>query len=228
MPTNFLSLPSELRNDIYEQVLGGSKHCIKLSSIRNPETRGPIPGLLLANKSISLEAASVLYAATCFDFDDSTSKSVVAFLDQIGRRNASFILDLRVDFPTFDDPYCERMALEEENEAVLAKIHDFCKSLRTITTVQRSTDAMIWQLVSVDYHVLYAIALGLVDERFRSVASLREVIVEVGEGVMTTVLWEKMMERGWKVVEIEEPFPEVSCSFDDVAYEGHGCELWKL
>ncbi|PQE19292.1 hypothetical protein CJF31_00009366 [Rutstroemia sp. NJR-2017a BVV2] len=211
MPTNFLSLPSELRNDIYEQVLTGFSNNIEESMCEDDDQESQIPGLLLANKRIYLEASSVLYAATTFDLSIYRMPEVVKFLERIGRRNASFILNIRIDFPYLKDLRIARVTFEDESEAALAAIRDYCTSLRTLTAVRESVSTMEETLlVHNQYRKGYEMpmmALQLADERFRAVASLQEIIIELDEGIPPTYLRTEMKRRGWRIVEFEEHVP---------------------
>lgn len=105
MSANFLSLPSELRNNVYEQVLvlrepiacptqqGLERLQLQLGSLTL--------GLLRTNKAVRREASSILYAQNRFDFTVCTSEDVTSFLEQIGPNNASYIRHICVDFPKF-------------------------------------------------------------------------------------------------------------------------------
>ncbi|PQE07856.1 hypothetical protein CJF32_00002975 [Rutstroemia sp. NJR-2017a WRK4] len=147
MPTNFLSLPSELRNDIYEQVLTGLSNIVEesMSDDDDEDSHSQILGLLLANKRIYLEATSVLYAVTTFDFSIYSMPEVVTFLERIGRRNASFILDIRIYFPYWKELRKARVTFEDESEAALAAIRDYCTNLRTLTAERKSV-SVSWGL----------------------------------------------------------------------------------
>jgi hypothetical protein len=205
MPTNFLSLPSELRNIIYELDLtrcytnGKRHHCWCPHEIHT----NPIPGLFFVNKRISLEASSVFYAAICFDLSIYHMPELVEFLERRGRQNTSFISRIRMPFPNFQDLSADGMTLGGESEAALAAIRDHCPNLRTITTTRGSGDWMEIKLTRLKDDGAVAKALDLIDERFRAVASLPEIMVELDEGNRTSPIRTEMRRRGWRIVELK-------------------------
>ncbi|XTI92297.1 hypothetical protein V2W45_1496829 [Cenococcum geophilum] len=185
MSANFLSLPSELRNNIYEQLL-------VLQEL-----------LLRANKTVHLEASSMLYAQNRFDFTMCTSEDVTSFLEQIGRNNASYILYICVDFPQFhylDSDYTE---------------------LGALTTSLHSTNAMEVKLDALDHPKIVAEALALVDARFRAFSSLQEIIVEVYEDGPSNHIRREMKNHGWTISAteyVEEP--DFDRSFSEIEEAG--------
>jgi hypothetical protein len=92
MSANFLSLPSELRKNIYEQLLVLQEPVASPINpwLRQSQFRALTPGFLRANKVVHLEASSILYAQNRFDFTMCTSEDITSFLEQIGHNNASY------------------------------------------------------------------------------------------------------------------------------------------
>ena len=205
MSTNFLSLPSELRNIIYEQLLVLQEPIVCPtrpwswhSPLRalHPELH---PELLLANKTVHREASSLLYAQNHFDLSMCTSEHVVSFLDQIGRHNASHIRLICIDFPDFRDLGQPNVALKDDSVRILAKIQSDCTNLSTLTTSLDSTNAMELKLDALDSPRIAGEALALVDARFRAILSLEEVVVEVYEDGPSVDIRRKMEGYGWTI-----------------------------
>ncbi|PVH69604.1 hypothetical protein DL98DRAFT_168715 [Cadophora sp. DSE1049] len=124
MSGNIFSLPSELRNNIYEQLLVLQKPvaCSTQQRLKQFQLGALTPGLLRANKAVHLEASSMLYAQNRFDFTMCTSENVTSFLKQIGRNNASYIVHICIDFPKFHHLDQHDMTLEDDSVRILAKI----------------------------------------------------------------------------------------------------------
>ncbi|KAF4631410.1 hypothetical protein G7Y89_g6720 [Cudoniella acicularis] len=109
--STFSSLPIELRNQIYRQLLVTSDSEIlivhvPLSHFRPPDHRTRISwakqltlGLLYVNKAISLEAAAVLYTWNTFLFSiEGDMWGILSFfLDIIGARNRSYLRNIRAE-----------------------------------------------------------------------------------------------------------------------------------
>lgn len=138
MPSSFLSLPSELRNKIYELVLC-DQHCIY--PWRDGEKHVPSVEILYTNKLIYKEASFLLYRQNRFSFAEVDTSLLGTFIDQIGSINAGFIRHLIIEFPRVDtkDPRSEVplgdfVALHEGTATMFAAIQSHCTTLRTITT----------------------------------------------------------------------------------------------
>jgi hypothetical protein len=170
MSTNFLSLPSELRNKIYELVL------VDQESI-NPWTRPypfrPLtPELLRANRTIHREASSLLYAQNRFNLTAHDSE-LVAFLDQIGRNNANHIRHICIEFPKFRNLDQDDVTLEDDSVRILAKIQSDCTNLSSLTTTPFSTDDMTLKVDALNSPNIVVEALALVHALFKAISSLQ-------------------------------------------------------
>ncbi|KAF7870361.1 hypothetical protein EAF04_004107 [Stromatinia cepivora] len=190
MSTSFLSLPSELRNNIYEQLLVVEK-IFPYGPFR---PKGLTPGLLLTRKTIHDEASSVLYAQNVFVLSWNTEP----FLNQIGRRNASSILHIYIPFPYFDYLELHNITLKNESSRMLAKIQDYCTGLTTLETGVGTTDAMEFRLDRLENFNIVAEALALVDARFRAIPAIRNIIVNVYEEGPFYIR-EEMKNHGWEI-----------------------------
>jgi hypothetical protein len=213
--TNFLSLPGELRNKIYAQVLVLEESIDPWSWSQKLALN---PTLLCANKAISLEASSLLYAQNGFDFTKYEFERVAEFLDKIGRHNTKHIRRVYIDFPHIEDD--ATLDLEDHSNRVLAKIRSECVNLSTVITSLGSTNAMELKLDAFDSPKLVDKALALVDAQLRAILSLKEVIVEVYEDGPSADIRRKMEAYGWSMKTNGQPEEWYSDgSFGDYEYD---------
>lgn len=99
MPTSFLSLPAELRNEIYMYLLVCREPIDPWNGYN-----GLVPNILSTNTKIIHEVRSLLYGENYFDFSGRRSLLISQFLDNIGFVNAFHILCIRIDFPRILGP----------------------------------------------------------------------------------------------------------------------------
>ncbi|KAJ5288045.1 hypothetical protein N7478_003731 [Penicillium angulare] len=127
MPASFLSLPAELRNEIY-------KYLLVCRNPINPWGTGHelASNLLSTNTTILYEASSLLYGNNCFDLTSLSPKLISEFLNAIGLVNASHLQCIRIDFPEFRN--FEDEVSFEDNLHTLAMIQAYCTNLKYITT----------------------------------------------------------------------------------------------
>jgi hypothetical protein len=203
MPVTFLSLPAELRNEIYTYLL-----------VR----REPIdpwigdhelaPNLLSTNSTILHETRSLLYGHNRFDLTRLTwmSELVSQFFDTIGFVNASHLQCIRIDFPELRD-LGDDISLEEDSLQVLEKIQSHCTNLKTLIMSSESTSTMENRLDSFDSPTICAKALALVAAHFKKISSLQIIIVEVYEEGPSLDIRSKMESHGW-ILSVVEPVEE--------------------
>ncbi|KFY68143.1 hypothetical protein V496_01263 [Pseudogymnoascus sp. VKM F-4515 (FW-2607)] len=129
--TNFLDLPGELRNRIYELCLL-HKEPLALWTGFN-QRRELSPGLLRASKAVHNEAISLFYAQNRFDFTIATPKRIALFLQTIGRKNAGHIQHLYVDFPKFSYQEPGDATLSDDSTSIFSSIQGSCANLSTLT-----------------------------------------------------------------------------------------------
>jgi len=197
MPANFLNLPSELRNRVYELCL---LHQEPIHPWMDYNHRQELtPGLLRANKTVHREASSLLYAQNRFDFATATPEDVASFLKTIGDNNAACIRHICIDFPSLRDLEPGNVTLEEGSDGILANIQSSCANLRTLTTSLSSTHAMELRLDALDNPKIVIEALMLVNTRFRAILSLQDIIIEVYEDGPSGYMRRKMENHGWTV-----------------------------
>jgi hypothetical protein len=202
MSTNFLSLPSELRNRIYEL-------CLVWEEPINPcmdyfySGQEVSPTLLRANKTIHREARPLFYGQNCFDFTMITRDRVTPFLEIISRSNADYIRQVRVDFPMFRSLDLGDVTLEEDSISIFANIHSGCANLSTLTTNPPSRNDERFCLDGLDHPRIAAQALELVNTTFRAISSLQEIVIEVCENTPSHYMKEKMKSHGWTINVVE-------------------------
>ncbi len=202
MSTNFLKLPSELRNRVYELCLVRQEPID--ARIKGYQRQGlQTPGFLRANKTVHREASSLFYAQNCFDFTWFMPEDVALFLRTIGRNNADYIRHVRVNFPAFLHLEPGLVTLEDDSISIFANIQSSCVNLSTLTTCIDSTNATELRLDALDHPTIVTEALELVDTRFRAISSLQEIIVEVYEDGPSDYIRRKMESHGWTINAIE-------------------------
>lgn len=199
MPASFMSLPAELRNEIYKYLLVSGDPIIPWSKRHELASN-----LLSTNTMILHEASSLLYGNNCFDLSSSSPILICDFLATIGLVNASHLNCIRISFPEFHD-VGEEVSLEEESLRALTKIQEYCTDLKRITATAPSTYWMGIQL-SVDSPSICERALDVVDAHFRAITSLQEIVMEVYDEGLESSLIGKMKSYGWtlRTVEIVE------------------------
>lgn len=218
--TNFLSLPSELRNKIYQLVLVQQEPIVPHFDYYQRHTL--TPELLRTNKTVHREASSLLYAQNRFDFTMFTSEHVASFLEQIGRNNANYIRHIHVDFPNFLHLDPHDVTLEDDSDRILAKIQSDCTTLSTLTTSLDSTNDMELRLDALDNYNIVAKALAVVDTRFKAILSLQEIIVEVYEDGPSGHIRREMKSHGWTISAIEYVEESDSHRFSsDIEYDDY-------
>lgn len=172
MPANFLNLPSELRNRIYELCLL-KREPIWIRSHEHDKLAIP---LFCVNKTVHAEASSFFYAQNQFVFYHSNPEFIIAFLGLIGRKNAGCIRYVHVTF--FSHFKAGAVPLREYQIGVIANIQNGCANLKTLAI-------SLWSKLICDYKINLG-ALGnptvvteilkLVDARFRAISSQKTAV----------------------------------------------------
>lgn len=226
--TSFLSLPSELRNGIYELLLVDEQPIRPgslFASLFQPHI--PTVDLLRANKTVHREASSILYGRNLFDFGHPYLKPISQFLDQIGINNTGHIRHIMIAFPEFShlSPNNDHITMTDRHIQIIDKIRNRCVNLSTLTTSLDTTSLAELRLDSLKNYKIKAEALRLVDAHFRSIPSLQKIIVEAYEDGTSCYIRTTMEGLGWELqtVEMEEEVDERDCDresdYDD--YDRH-------
>jgi hypothetical protein len=177
-------------------VVQGPISCLTQPWLRQPQLQTLTPGLLLANKTVHLEASLMLYAQNCFYFTTCFSEDITSFLEQIGRNNARYILSIKIEFPVFHSLELNDITLEDDSVRILTTIQSNCTKLSTLITSLHSSDTMEVTLYVLDSPEIVAEALALVDSHFRAISSLKEIIVELDENGPSDYIRMEMKNHG--------------------------------
>ncbi|TGO61927.1 hypothetical protein BOTNAR_0121g00130 [Botryotinia narcissicola] len=199
MTTNIFSLPRELRNKIYGELLV-CESSIDIDSQLRFLPRNLTQGLLFTCKTIHGEATSVFYAQNIFEFDLWNAQG---FLNKIGPINASSIRRIAITFPAFYD--LENIELQVNDSQGLSKIQNDCTSLITVETDLESTNAWQTRLDELDDLNVVAEALALVNSHFRAIPSLQNITVNLYEEGPGDYIRREMMNHGWTIKTTENP-----------------------
>jgi hypothetical protein len=135
MPTGFLSLPGEIRNEIYKYLVVQSEPILfdnELQAWTGPRELEINGNILYANKTIYHEASSLLYSLNTFYFYfvEETNEYEETF-DFIGHKNASYIQNLCILLPSTDEVKSGGATMQGVI-LMLNLIERVCTSLKTI------------------------------------------------------------------------------------------------
>lgn len=217
MPTSFLHLPGEIRNQIYKHLL---VHDRNINPWRGDHNLSP--SILAANKTILREASSILYGNNCFDFTlrGRSPYWIQVFFGTIGIINMGYVRSICLDFPRFDYKN-ETLTLNDMSLSNLAIIEGFCTRLETVTMTPASISLLIAWLEyrkMVDSsgsstHDIYGPILAQVDFALRANPTVKHIIAEGHWSAddkfamkMQRVNGRKEMERlGWTIRDVKLP-----------------------
>ncbi|KAL4886857.1 hypothetical protein BJY04DRAFT_176722 [Aspergillus karnatakaensis] len=196
MRANFLSLPGEIRNTIYNHVLV-SEEPLAPGGINSSIA----PKILLANKTIYNEAASLLYSENTIDLAEYAPREISSFLCRIGPGNARNIHCIRLDLSCFiyNAEYFWTAGENDSDLRALALIRTSCPELKTLVLSQH----LYWQLeleleASASNEHIEGVLRSL-DARLRAFTSLETIVAEVVYGAPGySVLVAQMEGYGWK------------------------------
>jgi hypothetical protein len=207
-----MSLPPELRNEIY-------KFLLVCEEPIDPWVGGYwlTPNLLATNTTILHEARSILYGHNHFELIAWNPEFIPQFLDIIGFVNASHVQCIHVGFPRLR--YLEDdVSLEDDSLHILENIKSHCTNLKTLIISSQSMNIIERQLDLVDSPTICAKAFALVDARFKAISSLQEIIVEVHSEGPSSDIRNKMKSHGW-IFRVVEPVEEVDWDIDGSEYD---------
>ncbi|KAI1193029.1 hypothetical protein F5X97DRAFT_328988 [Nemania serpens] len=188
-PFRFLSLPPEIRNQVYEVILV-PPHPVRLVDITDHGTiqvfgaswswkRSTV--LLRVNRQIRVEATAILFGRNQFTIGSDCPEALFYFLTCIGPVNASLITHLRVNFPSVDDVDCVPGQLTLRNPDVrdMQLIQRICTGLATLGLLIHCGNARIFTRTNVDH-------CRVVKEYFPQVDTLLKAIPSLGKVVIST------------------------------------------
>jgi hypothetical protein len=181
MFTNFLSLPQELRDQIYGLVLLFHEPTDPWPDSEFNPRHQITPGLFRVNKTIHHETTSLFYSKNPFDFTTTASAHVTFFLGHIGRNNADSIRHVCIDFPKL----CISngvVSLNKNSIGILAGLQRGCPNLSTLM-ISQVCSAMFAPLditLAADTEIVTK-ALKMLNSHFRAIPSLQNIIVKFYE-----------------------------------------------
>ncbi|KAL5354595.1 hypothetical protein ACLOAV_000684 [Pseudogymnoascus australis] len=203
MPTNFLTLPRELRDIIYELCLLTEEPVRPLGDTLYKW--GLTPGILGTNKTIYNEARLFLYQNR-FDFTKTIAWCISSFAERIGRHNADCVRHVYIDFPEFNGVELGNITIKERYTRIIGSIQGSYANLKTLMTSRNSACPTIYVYHNADDLKLLTETLTVANTHFRAISSLQDIIIEVYKRVIffgpLEDLARKQYERqGWTIIE---------------------------
>ncbi|KAI1149434.1 hypothetical protein F4825DRAFT_430440 [Nemania diffusa] len=198
-PASFASLPSELRNEIYELILLHEEplHPLIAFDCFRPR-KGLTPGLLRVSKAVHREASSLFYGNNHFNLSYGLPRQAIFFLKRIGS-NAAYIRHLAITFPDFFCLDPGDVTLDKDSVSVLATIKRRCTNLNSLTTALYWTTNIDHRIDWPDSHKIADEPLELVDAHFRAITSLQEINLAVYEHLQSDQLRQITKCHGWTI-----------------------------
>lgn len=204
---DFLSLPIEIRNNIYERVLAvpQSLHLFQDSGC---SVESFIPGkpyqwlaLLYTNRQISKEAGAALCRSNRFAFEETDElqpheSPLEAFIQRIGHLNAGSLTYLSINFPTTQIMDGE-ISLREDSMRRLQLLQKECTNLKTLETLIFSGDSRF--LIEQNDGGVREI-LAEINRKFGHITSLEKVIARIYSGTPVPSLKQYLQGLGWTVL----------------------------
>ncbi|KAI1845893.1 hypothetical protein JX266_007980 [Neoarthrinium moseri] len=209
---NLLSIPREIRHDLYQRLLVARQPLFLFLDNRDPRSVEMFaPGkpfqalaIICTNRQIHAEAAAVLYGLNHFIFLDNARHQVElirSFLGLIGRRNAGLLGYLSINFPVVEvaGDLEGNFVLREDSLATLMLLKDRCTQLKQLEThVHHDTSAETFRSGCSGAHHIRR-ALSQIDSQLKQLSSLSEVIVTFYTEPPSLLMEELMREFGWTV-----------------------------
>ncbi|KAJ5191499.1 uncharacterized protein N7498_010484 [Penicillium cinerascens] len=212
MPTNFLTLPGEIRNKIYKYSLVRDRN---INLWRMGTYRDIAAGLLRVNRMIHHEARSILYGCNRFNFIADAPEHITEFLDKIGLTNANHLESIRIEFPHLQDHY-DDVRLEDDSLRILTAIQDHCTNLKTLIMSSYSISMRMLSPSAPHSTEILAKVMALVDAHLKKIPSLQEIIVESGPYGPSTDIGREMLNYGWVIKWPEHVADEEDEDEDDI------------
>jgi len=201
MSPSFLSLPRELRDQIYELVLLEQRPVKPFPFNFDRLT----PGLFRVNKTIHHETTRLFYSQNRFSTMHGDAEKVAKFFEQIGRKNADSTRHLCIRFPHIEYPDSGNATLDYDTVGILNSIQSNCANLSTLTATIYSGYAIPIWLCVLDHPKIFNEALKLLDTRFRAISSLEEIIVKLppdedgGGAEVNGLIRRELKSYGWTI-----------------------------
>ena len=207
---HIFDVAGEIRLKIYSELLVLSEQIVLVADygpssrpIFRPRKKGLCPILLRINKRIYKEAIPLLYSNNRFQFPEISNPTatdvahIAPFLRQIGY-HANHIRYICIPFPTSMYPQPHSATLHRAHVENLDLVRNTCTSIRTLELLV-SPDSAVYALS--DSRIL-AEALGVLDTHFKSISSLKKIVVNFKlypEHSLSDDLRKEMHDYGWTI-----------------------------
>lgn len=203
----FLSLPIEIRDDIYKRVLALPQ---PLHIFQDPgcPVESFIPrkpyqwlALLYTNKQISKGAGAALYRFNRFVFQEADESQthcspLETFIKSIGHFNAGSLSHLCINFPATESTQGE-ISLREDSLRRLQLLQKDCATITTLETFIYRKDSKF--LIEQDTSSVRE-ALSEINKQFGYIASLEKTIARIYSGTLEPSIREFLQGLGWIVL----------------------------
>ncbi|KAJ5333639.1 uncharacterized protein N7506_007422 [Penicillium brevicompactum] len=213
MPTDFFSLPGEIRNKIYEYLLVHEGGIVPWH-----KGFGLSPNILATSKRTLHEARSILYGGNCFTISPDLNKTEELF-NTIGLINVHHLRSIRIAFPLFNnkeifkfdnEPVCMNPSL-----ATMKIIIKSCVNVETVTFSLVSIELLVFSPVGD-----HGVTLAEVDSRLREIPALKDVIVEACRGSIAMAIRQEIEGLGWLMCDMgDDPLHPCHRGFPDEGYD---------
>lgn len=202
MPTNFLTLPRELRDIIYELCLLIEKPVRPLGD--SLYKWGLTPGILGTNKTIYNEARLLLYQNR-FDFTDTIPWCISTFAERIGRNNADCVRHVYINFPEFNDLELGNVSIKERYTRIIDSIQGSYANLKTLMMSRNRVYPIEYYYYDEADSKLLTEMLTVANIHFSAISSLQGILIEVYGGIFfgpqRDVARKQYEGQGWTVIE---------------------------
>ena len=132
------------------------------------------------------------------------------FLDQIGSVNASYIRFLRMEFVAIAACFWIEHPLKRCSIEMLEKLVLCCTSLETLIISPGRLPVGHWLYVPIpprnERPSHSRSAMRELNSYFRRIASLREIVIEIHDGVSNPIVMEEMETYGWRVKVVKRAY----------------------
>lgn len=210
---DFLSLPIETRNNIYERLLA-VPHPLYIFQDPGcpveafaPEKPNRWLALLYTNRQISDEARAILYGMNYFTLEDVQTRQrggglLKSFLHCIGPVNSGLLSQLCINFPATEwiEGQSGKIRIREDSLQSLQLLQKGCTGLKTLETLIYGQNAS--GLIKEDQNNAMFVREVLMEigAQFRAIASLNKIIVRVCNGSPAPSITEFIEGLGWVVI----------------------------
>lgn len=209
--SKFLSLPIEIRNNIYEKVLAVSQP-LHIFQDRGCPVESFIPGkpyawlaLLYTNRQISQEAGGALYRSNKFSFQESdkmqpSGSPLESFIKVIGSSSAGSLSHICINFPATGRTQDEdgEINLREDSLRRLRLLQQQCVNLTTLEVLIMSDKT--GRLLIEEDNTLNREVLSEINAQLRGIISIRKIIVRVYSGRPAPSVREFLQALGWIIL----------------------------